>query len=46
MKPDSKAPSKRPYQAPKLLVYGGLTEITKTGPSGMSDKGKSGQHLT
>jgi hypothetical protein len=29
MKPPE-APKKKPYQAPKLLVYGDLTEMTKT----------------
>jgi hypothetical protein len=26
----SEAPAKKPYQAPKLLVYGNLTEMTLT----------------
>ncbi len=29
---------KKPYQAPKLLVYGNLTEMTKTIPSGKGNK--------
>ena len=30
MKPPVPAAPKRPYQAPKLLVYGSLTEMTQT----------------
>jgi hypothetical protein len=33
------APSKRAYQAPKLQVYGSLTEMTQKGPSTQSDSG-------
>lgn len=29
---------KRPYQPPKLSVYGDLTEMTKTTPSGKGQK--------
>jgi hypothetical protein len=38
----SEAPAKKPYQAPKLLVYGNLTEMTLT-MSGMGhlDGGKT-----
>jgi hypothetical protein len=40
MRPPIEAPKKKPYQAPKLLVYGDLTEMTKTkGPRGMTDGG-------
>jgi len=37
---------KKTYEPPKLQVYGDLAEMTKTGGSGKSDKGKSGTHLT
>ncbi len=30
MRPQSEASAKKPYQAPKLLVYGSLTEMTLT----------------
>jgi hypothetical protein len=30
MKPQATAAPKKPYQAPKLLVYGSLTEMTQT----------------
>jgi hypothetical protein len=30
MRPRSEASAKKPYQAPKLLVYGNLTEMTLT----------------
>jgi len=40
MRPPIEAPKKKPYQAPKLLVYGDLTEMTKNmGPRGMTDGG-------
>ena len=29
MRPAVELPPKKPYQAPKLLVYGNLTEMTK-----------------
>lgn len=33
-----KTPSKRPYQPPKLSIYGDLAEITKSGgPKGQRD---------
>jgi len=33
-----KAPSKRPYQPPKLSIYGDLAEMTRTGgPKGQKD---------
>ena len=35
MRPQSEVSAKKPYQAPKLLVYGSLTEMTLT----MSNKG-------
>jgi len=28
MRPQSEAPAKKPYQQPKLLIYGNLTEMT------------------
>jgi hypothetical protein len=28
MRPQSEAPAKKPYQQPKLLLYGNLTEMT------------------
>lgn len=34
-----KVPLKRSYQPPKLQIYGCLTEMTKKGPSTMSDAG-------
>ena len=38
MRPADKAPSKQPYQPPKLCIYGNLAEITRTGgPKGMVD---------
>jgi hypothetical protein len=30
MRPQSEVSAKKPYQAPKLLVYGSLTEMTLT----------------
>lgn len=30
MRPQSEASAKKPYQAPKLFVYGNLTEMTLT----------------
>lgn len=30
MRPQSELSAKKPYQAPKLLVYGNLTEMTLT----------------
>ena len=32
MRPQSEAPAKKPYQQPKLFVYGNLTEMTQTKP--------------
>jgi hypothetical protein len=41
MRPRSDMTPKKPYQAPKLLVYGDLTEMTKTrGLRGRLDGGK------
>lgn len=41
MKSPATVPPKKVYQAPKLQVYGDLTEMTKTmGPRGQSDGGK------
>lgn len=39
MRPSAK-PAKKPYQSPKLLIYGNLTEMTLTaGRKGISDGG-------
>ena len=41
MKPQVSMPSKKPYQSPKLSVYGDLTEMTKAMfGGGRSDAGK------
>jgi hypothetical protein len=41
MKSPATLPPKKVYQAPKLQVYGDLTEMTQsTGPRGNSDGGK------
>ncbi len=41
MKQPSEKSAKKPYQSPKLLVYGDLTQMTKaTGNSGRPDGGK------
>lgn len=42
MRPQSELSAKKPYQAPKLLVYGNLTEMTLTmaGNKGNLDGGK------
>jgi hypothetical protein len=41
MKQPSEKSAKKPYQSPKLLVYGDLTQMTKaTGASGRPDGGK------
>jgi hypothetical protein len=42
MRPQPTIPAKKPYQAPKLLVYGNLTEMTLTmgGTKGHLDGGK------
>jgi hypothetical protein len=38
---ERKAPLRKKYEAPKLLVYGNLTEMTKSGgTSGMTDMAK------
>ena len=38
---ERKLPSKKTYEAPKLLVYGDLTEMTRTGgKTGMTDMAK------
>ena len=38
MKRASKVPVKKPYHAPKLIVYGDLTQLTKTmGSTGQFD---------
>jgi hypothetical protein len=43
MRPQSEASAKKPYQPPKLLVYGDLTEMTLTmaGMKGHLDGSKS-----
>jgi hypothetical protein len=43
MRPESEASAKKPYQAPKLLVYGNLTEMTLTmaGTKGHLDGSKN-----
>lgn len=43
MRPQSEAPAKKPYQRPKLLIYGNLTEMTLTmsGNKGHLDGSKS-----
>ncbi len=41
------AARKKPYQAPKLTVYGDLTEMTKaTGNMGQLDGGKASKRKT
>jgi len=43
MKPPVLAGPKKPYKAPKLLVYGSLTEMTQaatTNPNAKKDGGK------
>jgi hypothetical protein len=41
MRPQSEAPAKKPYQKPKLLVYGNLTEMTLSkGSTGTADGSK------
>jgi hypothetical protein len=39
MRPQPEAPAKKPYQRPKLLIYGNLTEmtLTKSGTKGTFD---------
>jgi hypothetical protein len=42
VKQPAKIPAKKPYQSPKLLVYGDLTEMTKaTGRFGQIDGGSN-----
>jgi hypothetical protein len=43
MRPQSEASAKKPYLAPKLIIYGNLTEMTLTmaGMKGNLDGGKS-----
>lgn len=38
------APKKKPYQAPKLSIYGSLSEMTKT--RGLTSQLDGGQQLT
>ncbi|HXR32801.1 MAG TPA: hypothetical protein VN830_03780 [Verrucomicrobiae bacterium] len=43
MKQPSDKPAKKPYQAPMLLVYGNLIQMTKShGFSGRTDGAKTG----
>jgi len=47
MKRKPPAVPKKPYQAPKLTVYGDLTEMTKaTGNMGQLDGGKASKRKT
>lgn len=47
MKPPATQPSKKPYSAPKLFTYGGLSEMTKTrGKVGSLDGGKGSMSRT
>jgi hypothetical protein len=40
-RPSEKLEQKKPYQAPKLLVYGNLTDMTKAvGAHGKGDGGR------
>jgi hypothetical protein len=42
-RPSEKLEKKKPYQSPKLLVYGDLTEMTqKAGRKGKADGGRTG----
>ena len=42
VKQSAKIPAKKPYESPKLLVYGDLTEMTKSaGRFGQLDGGSS-----
>jgi hypothetical protein len=43
MRPRPEPPAKKPYQQPKLLIYGNLTEmtLTKSGSFGDLDGSKS-----
>jgi hypothetical protein len=46
-RPVQKLEKKKPYQAPKLLVYGNLTEMTQSaGHKGRADGGHSGKRFT
>lgn len=44
----AEASAKKPYQAPKLLVYGNLTEMTQARSNKVSSKdgGKGGKRKT
>jgi hypothetical protein len=43
MRPAAERPPKKPYQAPKLLVYGNLTEMTQArSMNGKSDNATRG----
>jgi hypothetical protein len=45
MKQPSEQPAKKPYQSPKLLVYGDLIQMTKaSGNRGRPDGGKKLNH--
>lgn len=44
MKPAPDMPAKKSYQQPKLVVYGDLTDMTRTIPAGKGQKdGPTGQ---
>jgi hypothetical protein len=38
MSREAVGPAKKPYQPPKFSMYGDLTELTKTTPSGKGQK--------
>lgn len=47
MRPESPKLPKKPYRKPQLLVYGDLTEMTRTaGMAGMMDGGPMGTMKT
>jgi hypothetical protein len=39
--PSESSAKKKPYESPKLLVYGDLIEMTQKGKSGRLDGGKT-----
>lgn len=46
-RPSEKSEKKKPYQPPKLLVYGNLTEMTQAhGKKGHFDGGKGAKNFT
>ncbi len=40
-----KAPPKKPYRAPKLIVYGDLTQLTLTSQKGMGQPDNVKQNM-